>query len=159
MKTFSDIGEVNLTMISDFGLHNCNVQWMAQNIPAPIKGNSYNHLREDAPFYCNSAMGVMLNYYMNKEGFKNMIYQHVSQFSEDPAIADYDLSQISDWVVAQTSTSIMDESSDRFDLQNVGWWMGIASYVACIISSNYKAQFEKIFIAAWCKYFTDEILF
>ena len=159
MNTISNIGEVNLTMLRDFSLHSYNQQWIAQNIPSPINGNRYNHLREDAPFYCNSSMGVMLNHYKEKEGFKNMIIQFVSQFSQDFTITNKNLSQFADWVVIQTLTSIRQEGSDRLDLQNVGWWMGIASYVACIISMSNKAQYEKIFIAAWSKYFTNETLF
>lgn len=159
MNTISNIGEVNLTMLRDFSLHSYNQQWIAQNIPSPINGNRYNHLREDAPFYCNSSMGVMLNHFKEKEGFKNMIIQFVSQFSQDSNISTKNLSQLADWVVIQTLSSIRQEGSDRLDLQNVGWWMGIASYVACIISTSYKAQYEKIFIAAWSKYFTNETLF
>lgn len=104
-------------------------------------------------------MGVMLNHYKEKEGFKNMIIQFVSQFSQDSTISNKNLSQFADWVVIQTSSSIRQEGSDRLDLQNVGWWMGIASYVACIISTSYKAQYEKNFIATWSKYFTNETLF
>ncbi len=154
----SHIREVNSIMFRDYSSHNYNQQWITQNIPLSISGNRYNHLRADAPFYCNSSMGVMLNYYNENEGFINMINHFVSIYHDNATFLDVDLFNISRWVVNQTSISISKEGSDELDLQNVAWWMGIASYIACIISLNFNAQYEKIFIVAWGQYFTNENL-
>ena len=48
-------------------------------------------------------------------------------------------------VVEYDLNSVNHEKPDRLDLQNVGWWMGITSYVACTASKIYQAQYEKYF--------------
>ena len=156
--TSSAIGEANILMLRDFNLHNYNQHWIIQNTSQPVSGNKYNNLREEAPFYCNSSMGVMLNFFKNDNGFKNRILQLVNQFKFDSIVSNKNLNELAKWVIIQTLISIKQEESDKFDLQNVGWWMGISTYVACIISENYYAQYENIFILAWSKYFMNETL-
>lgn len=157
MTSKQRIDEVNSILLQDYKTHNYNQEWIGKNIPLPIKGNKYESLRQDAPFYCISSMSVMLNHYESKGNFRKYI-DDVSGKLLNTDFPDVDLNTILKWVLAQTADCIAHENSDKEDSQNVGWWMGQAVYVACVVSNKYQAQYERIFLEAWKMYFTNETL-
>lgn len=157
MSSQQRILEVNSILTRDYNAHNYNQQWISQNIPSPKIGNRYESLRQDAPFYCSSSLGVMINYYQTKPDFTEFVYD-ISGKLLNTEFPSADLNELLRWILFQTNDCIMQERSDRTDLQNVGWWMGRAVYVACIVSNNYRAQYEKLFIESWKMYFTNENL-
>jgi hypothetical protein len=148
---------VNSILTGDYKSHNYNSSWIAKNTPTPKAGNHYEYLRQDAPFYCSSSLGVMLNYYQTKSDFSGFI-DNISERLSSTNFPENSLNEIINWIVFQTIDCIVQEKSDKTDLQNVGWWMGRAVYVACIVSINYNAQYEKLFIESWKQYFTSETI-
>jgi len=157
MNIKSKISEVNSILLCDYNSHKNNQTWIANNIPASKLGNKFDYLRQDAPFYCSSSLEVMLKYYQSKNDFIDFIDETVSNLSSGD-LSNANISELIDWIIYQTSDCINEENSDKTDIQNVGWWMGRSVYVTSIVSINYKAQYEKLFIEAWCKYFTNENL-
>lgn len=157
MSAQSKINEVNAILLEDYKQHNRNHEWIAKNIPTPKPGNRYENLRQDAPFYCLSSLEVMLNYYRTKSDFRESIDEMVTHFIKGK-LPNTKISVLIDWILHQTSECIKLDKSENTDLQNVGWWMGRFVYIASIVSLNYNAQYEKLFIDAWCKYFTNENL-
>jgi hypothetical protein len=155
MNIESKIAQVNNILRVDYAKHNYNRLWISENFPHPILGNKYEYLRNDAPFYCNSSLGVMLNYYQNKNDFKSFIEQTSNQLLKTD-FKNESLNVILNWIISHTKRPIINEGSDKLDLQNVGWWMGQAVYIACIVSDTYNAQYEKLFFEAWNRYFTNE---
>ncbi len=157
MRIASKIREVNSILTGDHSSHNYNAPWIAKNTPTPKPGNQYEYLRQDAPFYCSSSLGVMLSYYQIKSDFSGFI-DDISERLSATNFPENSLSELVDWIVFQTIDCIVQDKSDKTDLQNVGWWMGRAAYVACIVSIKYNAQYEKLFIEAWKQYFTNETI-
>lgn len=151
------IAEVNNILRGDFSAHCNNISWITNSFPSPIPNNKYEYLRHDAPFYCNSSLRVMLNYYQNKTDFSKFIEQSSSQLLETK-FNNESLNVIIKWIISHTIRPIVNEGSDMLDLQNVGWWMGQAVYIACIVSDTYRAQYEKLFFEAWKIYFTNDTI-
>lgn len=157
MDIRSRISGVNNILSADHKNHEYNRSWISNNFPKPISGNKYEQLRHDAPFYCSSSLGAVLNHYRNKSDFSNFIIQISSKLMQTN-FENESKEVILKWIISHTKYPIINEGSDKTDLQNVGWWMGQAVYAACIVSNNYNAQFEKLFLEAWGLYFTNETL-
>lgn len=151
------ISEVNSILTGDYNSHNYNNQWIKLNIPSPKSENLYERLRQDAPFFCSSSLGVMLRYYETKPDFRHFIVDIAGKLI-NTGFSSIDLNELLKWILRQTINCIEQEHSDKTDTQNVGWWMGRAVYVASIASNNYRAQYEKLFLESWKMYFTNEIL-
>lgn len=151
------ISEVNSLLTHDHLNHNYNFTWNSANTPKPIDNNNYEYLRQDAPIYCISSLGVMLNFYKNNIDFKKEVVYGV-EFLLNSDFPKNDYSFLISWIIYRTKKEITDENSDKLDLQNVAWWMGKTTYFVSIVSNNFKAQYEKLFIEAWKQYFTNETI-
>lgn len=157
MSSQQGIAEVNSILITDYNAHAYNQKWIMQNIPSPKSGNIYESFRQDAPFYCLSSLGVMLRYYETKPDFRQFTIDITDKLM-NTGFPSVDLNELLKWVLNQTLDCIVQDHSDKTDCENVGWWMGRAVYVVCIVSNKYRAQYERIFIEAWKMYFTIETL-
>jgi hypothetical protein len=122
MRIASKIREVNSILTGDHSSHNYNAPWIAKNTPTPKPGNQYEYLRQDAPFYCSSSLGVMLSYYQIKSDFSGFI-DDISERLSATNFPENSLSELVDWIVFQTIDCIVQDKSDKTDLQNVGWSM------------------------------------
>lgn len=157
MNIKSRILEVNTILNADYINHLNNHSWISSKFPAAIPGNKYENLRYDAPFYCLSSLGVMLNHYRTKNDFHNLI-NNISSKLLETNFKNESKEVILKWIISHTKGLIINDRSDKTDLQNVGWWMGQAVYTACIVSSNYNSQYENLFLDAWKIYFTNETI-
>lgn len=156
MNIRETIHEVNTLLTQDLMSHHNN-NWIKNNIATPIVGNQYESLRLQSSVYCLSSMHVMINHYRTKMDFQNNIITIISNFLQTN-FSNEGLVEIVNWVLVNARKSIKLEGSDPTDLNNIGWWIGNGAYISCIVSNNYRAQFEKIFLEAWNMYCTNDFL-
>lgn len=113
------------------------------NSPAPFV-DDYDVFRRDDAIYCYSAMKELVKQTSSNMDFRQWLLHRKEVLMQ----YEYGESQI----LIQTYNAVKYDGDDLCDEQSVGWYLGVYTYIYCLIHNDYS--YERIFCKEWNTYYS-----
>lgn len=113
------------------------------NTPAPFV-DKYDVFRRDDTIYCYSAMKELVKQTSANLNFREWLLIRTKMLMQNE-YAETD-------ILTQTYRAVKADGDDLCDEQSVGWYMGVYTYIYCLIHNVY--DYEPIFVKNWNVYYS-----
>lgn len=113
------------------------------NSPIPFV-DKYDAFRRDDAIYCYSAMKELVKQTSGNLNFREWLLSRTKMLMQNE-YAETD-------ILIQTYHAVKADGDDLCDEQSVGWYMGVYTYIYCLIHNVY--DYEPIFVKNWNVYYS-----
>lgn len=112
------------------------------NSPAPFV-DDYDVFRRDDAIYCYSVMKALVMQTSSDLSFCQYLLHKAKTMPYTYAEND---------IILDTYNAVKADGDDLCDEQSVGWYLGIYTYIYCLIHNDYG--YERIFCHGWNLYYS-----